>query len=151
MSSTPYFPRRRGVLAPWAISALCLTASLGCGQSGPDRVAVHPAAGAITVKGQPAHGAFVTLHPTSGAAADVPLPRASVERDGSFRVSTFDGGDGAPEGDYVVTVRWYKLVGRGLDAVAGPNVIPPKYSQPQSSNLTVRIPAGQNQLPPIKL
>ena len=129
----------------------CVVAITGCGEAKPDRIAVHPAAGTITVKGQPAPGAFVTLHPKSSPGENVPTPRASVDKDGSFKVSTFDGGDGAPEGEYVVTVRWYKLVKTGGDTVAGPNVIPPKYTRPESSDLTVRIAAGENKLPPIKL
>ena len=128
-----------------------VTAIIGCGEAKPERVAVYPAAGSITVKGQPAPGAFVTLHPKSGATKDAPTPRASVDPDGSFMISTFDGGDGAPEGEYVVTVRWYKLVKHGVDVVAGPNVIPPQYTRPESSGLTVRIAAGENSLPPIKL
>jgi hypothetical protein len=128
----------------------CLVAILGCGEAKPDRVAVHPAAGTITFKGQPAHGASLTLYPKT-VAENVPAPRASVEKDGSFKLSTFNGGDGAPEGEYVVTVRWYKLVKQGSDLIAGPNVIPRKYTNPQSSELTIRIAAGENALPPIKL
>jgi len=44
-----------------------------------------------------------------------------------------------------------KLVKNGADTVAGPNVIPPKYTKPESSDLTVRIAAGDNTLPPITL
>jgi hypothetical protein len=141
-----FLPSVRGVAA-----TVCLVAIVGCGEAKPDRVAVHPAAGTITFKGQPAQGAFVTLHPTSGPSESVPTPRANVDKDGSFKVTTFDGGDGAPEGKYVVTVRWYKLVTVGGDTAAGPNVIPPKYTRPESSDLTVRIAAGENTLPPIKL
>ncbi|MBA3483577.1 MAG: hypothetical protein H0T51_17355 [Pirellulales bacterium] len=140
-----FFPFVRGLAA-----TACLVALLGCGEAKPDRVAVHPAAGTVTFKGQPAHGASLTLH-LKTAAESVPAPRANVEKDGSFKLSTFNGGDGAPEGEYVVTVRWYKLVKEGSDLIAGPNVIPPKYTNPQSSNLTVRIAAGENALPPIKL
>lgn len=129
----------------------CLVALLGCGEAKPDRVAVHPAAGTITFKGQPAHGAFVTLHPKSGPVENVPTPRANVDKDGSFKVSTFDSSDGAPEGEYVITVRWYKLIKNGSDVVAGPDVIPRKYTNPASSDLTVRVAAGENTLPPIKL
>jgi hypothetical protein len=129
----------------------CLAAIVGCGKAEPDRVAVHPAAGTITFKGQPAHGAFVTLHPKAAPAESVPTPRANVDKDGSFNVSTFNSGDGAPEGEYVVTVHWYKLIKNGNDVAAGPDVIPRKYGNPASSDLVVRIAAGENALPPIKL
>jgi hypothetical protein len=129
---------------------ICLVA-VGCGEAKPDRVAVHPAAGKVTLKGLPTHGAQVVLHPKSDLGADVPAPRANVDKDGNFKLSTFTGSDGAPEGEYVVTLSWYKLVKQGPDIVAGPNVIPPKYTRPESSDITVRIAAGQNELPPIKL
>ena len=127
----PSAPRRNSTLIPPArvVTALaCLFAIIGCTEAKPARVAVYPASGTITFKGQPTHGALVTLHPKSGPTENVPTPRANVDKDGSFKVSTFDGGDGAPEGEYVVTVRWYKLIKNGGDVVAGPDVIPKKYT-----------------------
>ena len=56
--------------------------------------------GAIKYQGQPIDGAFVSLHPKS-ATEGVPNPRATVAKDGSFTVSTYNGNDGAPEGDYI--------------------------------------------------
>jgi hypothetical protein len=141
---------RRPRLNSMAI-AMTIAALVGCGEAKPERVAVHPASGTLTVKGQPAPGAFVTLHPKAEVGEDVPPPRANVDKDGTFKLSTFAGGDGAPEGEYTVTIRWYKLIKNGTDVSQGPNVIPAKYTKPESSNLTVRIAAGQNSLPPIKL
>jgi hypothetical protein len=145
--------KRQGRRCGWCAfaAALVMASTIGCSEAKPERVAVHPAAGSLTVKGQPAPGAFVTLHPKTSLGEDVPPPRANVEKDGSFKLSTFNGGDGAPEGEYTVTVRWYKPVKNGADIAAGPNVIPTKYTKPESSNLTVRIASGQNTLPPIKL
>ena len=155
--STPHVGQRQlaslAIFRSWAFSAVAagsIAACTGCGQAEPERVAVHPAAGTITLKGQAIPGAFISLHPKTPL-ENVPNPRANVDRDGKFTVSTFAGGDGAPEGEYVVTVQWYKPVKNGPDVVAVPNVIPRKYTAPNSSNLVVRIAAGQNELPPIKL
>jgi hypothetical protein len=131
-------------------TALLAVAVVGCGKAAPERVATHPAKGTITFKGQPTPGAFVTLHPKTPL-ENVPAPRANVGKDGSFEVTTFNGGDGAPEGDYIVTVQWYKPVKNGNDVVAGPNVIPPKYGKPQTSSVVIHIAACENQLQPIKL
>jgi hypothetical protein len=106
--------------------------------------------GAIQFRGQPANGAFVSLHPKN-AAEGVPNPRAMVAQDGSFTVSTYDGNDGAPEGDYIVTVQWYKPVKQGNDLVGGPNVLPAKYASPRTSDVVVHIAAGENRLKPIQL
>jgi hypothetical protein len=144
---------------PWPTQrvAACATAfvlvtlaALGCGEAQPDRVAVHRVSGAITLKGRPMPGAFLTFHPRTPV-ANVPTPRGSVDRNGAFKLSTYDGGDGAPEGEYLVTVQWYKPVTRGGDVVAGPNVIPGKYAAPATSNISVRVAAGENNLPPIRL
>jgi hypothetical protein len=128
-------------------------AALACGCSSEpasDRVPVYPVRAKITYKGFPAAGAVVTFHPKAPQ-ADVPAPRAEVNKDGVVTVSTYDGGDGAPEGEYVVTVQWRKLVKQGPDLVQGPNVIPRKYSQPATSDIVRKITAGPNNLEPINL
>jgi hypothetical protein len=126
-----------------------ILAAVGCSKS-ESHVPVHPVVGEIKFQGQPAAGAFVSLHPQN-AAEGVPNPRATVAKDGSFTVSTFEGNDGAPEGDYVVTVQWYKPVRQGPDLVGGPNVLPPKYSSATSSDIKIHIAAGENRLKPIQL
>jgi hypothetical protein len=133
----------------FAAVALLLPA-IGCGKSDQNRVAVHPVQGAIQFRGQPTEGAFVSLHPTA-AIEGVPKPRASVAKDGSFAISTYDGNDGAPEGEYVVTVQWFKPVRQGNDLVGGPNVLPAKYASPTTSDVRIRIAAGENHLQPIQL
>ena len=74
-----------------------------------------------------------------------------VAPDGSFAVSTYDGGDGAPEGEYVLTVQWYKPVRQGNDLVGGPNVLPAKYASPRTSDVRITVAAGENHLKPILL
>lgn len=131
--------------AAGALSVVLLAALGGCGaKSEPERVAVFPVQGSITFKGQPMPGAIVTLHPKAPI-ENVPSPRAQVDKDGKLKVTTFNGGDGAPAGEYTVTVQWYKLVKNGADLIAGPNVVPRKYGQPGSSDLVVKVAeAGPN-------
>ncbi|BBO34378.1 hypothetical protein [Lacipirellula parvula] len=131
--------------------AIALMAMAGCGEAKPQRTAVFPAKGTITLKGEPAHGAIIALHPKSPLPAGVPAPRANVDKDGSFAVSTYDSGDGAPEGEYVLTVVWNKLIKNGGDVRIGPNVIPTKYGNPTSSDLVVKVTAGENAIPAIQL
>ncbi len=130
--------------------ALLSFALLGCAEAKPDRTPVFPAKGTITFKGQPVSGALVALHPKAPIAG-TPNPRANVGKDGSFQVSTYVTADGAPEGDYTVTVLWYKPVKKGEDIVSGPNVIPAKYANPNTSDLVVSIKQGENDLPAIAL
>jgi hypothetical protein len=137
---------RRGSLS--AIFSLAVL-SVGCGKS-ENRIPVHPVTGAIQFRGQPAAGAFVSLHPKS-AVAGVPNPRATVAKDGSFVFTTYDGNDGAPEGDYVLTVQWYRPVRQGNDLVGGPNVLPAKYASVRTSDVQIKVAAGENRLKPIHL
>lgn len=145
------WPSFRLVPRAAAISLLLVAAS-GCG-SGQDssRVQVYPVNGEVNFRGQPVPGAVVTLHPSTEAPQPAPVPRANVVRDGTFAVSTYDGGDGAPEGEYVVTIVWFKPVLKDGDLRAGPNVIPRKYARPETSDLRVTIAAGENAIPTIKL
>ena len=68
--------------------------------------AVH---GKVVSKGQPATGAIVALHPKDKAAVALPYaPRGIVDKDGSFVIGSRTKDDGAPEGDYAVTIIWPK-------------------------------------------
>ena len=143
---------RRGEARFQSMAALivCMAALAGCSEAPPNRPPVFPVKGSITVKGQPPAGALVALHPRSPAEG-TPNPRANVAKDGSFSVSTYATADGAPEGDYVLTVLWYKPVIKGVDVVAGPNVIPANYANPNTSDLNVSVKPVENALPAIAL
>ena len=149
----PLATAAKAVRANTALVATLLiaTAALaGCGQQGPPRVPVFKTTGKVLFQNQPPAGALVVLHPR-GATPDAPRPTAQVKPDGTFEATTFDSGDGAPQGEYVVTVQWFPVRKVAGDFVPGPNVLPKKYSTPESSNLIVRVAEGENSLPPITL
>jgi hypothetical protein len=131
--------------------AATLLLAVGCsGKAEPERVAVYPVEGTVTFRGQPMPGAFIVLHPKTPN-DKAPAPRAEVTKEGTLRVTTYNAGDGAPEGEYVLTIQWNKLVKNGADVVAGPNVVPVKYSKPETSGIVVQVAAGPNTLKPITL
>ncbi len=105
--------------------------------------------GKVELNGKPTAGAVVTLHPKG--ATDAPPARAEVKPDGTFVAGTYEVSDGAAEGDYIVTVEWFKPVQKRDDYVMGPNLVPAKYSVPQTSQIEVHVAAQPNQLPTIKL
>jgi len=133
------------------VAIIILLVLAGCGRSGPQRAATNPTKGSITYQGQPIGGAFLAMHPKAGAAADVPTATAVVQPDGRFAITTYDTGDGVPEGDYVVTIQWRKATKSGGEFVPGPNLLPAKYSRPESSDVVVHVASGTNELPPIVL
>ena len=124
---------------------------VGCGKSEHAGVAVHPAVGKVVFRGKPAAGAIVALHPKDKSSSTAPNPRASVQHDGSFALSTFRPSDGAPEGTYILTVQWFRPVDRNGDLVPGPNVLPRKYATAKTSGIEVKIASGANELAEIQL
>ena len=69
--------------------------------------------------------------------------------DGTFTLTTYDAADGAPAGEYRVTVELWRSTGRGDE---GPtNRLNPKYARPESSGLTATVSAGPTDLKPITL
>jgi hypothetical protein len=105
---------------------------------------VHPVSGRMLVGKTAPAGAQILLHPRGEPLPGDALPRATVRADGSFSFSTFGADDGAPAGDYVATVQWFRI---GRDGSAGGNAIPPKYASPQKSPLVVTVGQGVNEVP----
>src|SRR3954469_7473388 len=148
-------PWRKGVLL--ISSAMFLVTANGCSKSKDlNRLPVFPVNGRLSVKGQVPSGAFVVLHPKKGTATapngEVVRPRAVVNPDGSFALGSYDSTDGAPSGEYAVTVEWRRIVKSPEGSpVLGPNVVPPKYARPQSSPLAIKVAEKSNELDPIPL
>ncbi|MCA9025846.1 MAG: hypothetical protein KDA86_11625 [Planctomycetaceae bacterium] len=78
-----------------------------------ERVAVVPVTGKILLDGKPLVGpavAKIVMHPADseteeGIPADVPAPSAWTEADGTtFKMGSYEGGDGAPVGTYKLTI-----------------------------------------------
>lgn len=114
------------------------------------RPPVYPARGEITFDGRPLAGAAIVLHPMSGA-ADAPRPRSSADADGRFALTISPTANGIPAGDYAVTVQCFPPPSGKDDGVAPRNFLPERYSRPDTSGLTLRIEAGDNQLPTLRL
>lgn len=138
-------------LGRWAFAAIVLgvagialvvgVCTLSDGQS----CVVHPATGIARAGQTPLVGAQIRLHPRGMTLPDDATPSATVQEDGTFAFTTFEKGDGAPAGEYVATVQWFRL---GPDGGAGGNVLPKRYASPATSPLSVTIREGKNELPP---
>jgi tetratricopeptide (TPR) repeat protein len=112
------------------------------------RVRVHRAQGKAQFDGKPMANATVFLHPVGEENPRFPRPRAIVQEDGTFQVGTYRKDDGAPAGEYKVTVQWFSTDNhQGMPV----NVLPAKYAEARSSDLVVRIEHGENLLPVISL
>jgi hypothetical protein len=139
----------RAAHAAVVLAASVAFTSLGCSKAD-NHVPVYPVTGKIQYQGKPINGAFVTLEPKTHVEG-VPGSRATVQADGTFAVTTFNGGDGAPAGEYTLAVQWSKPILRNNEYVGSPNLLPAKYASPKTSGLIVSVAAGENQLKPIVL
>lgn len=110
---------------------------------------LYPVRGQVLYEGRPANRALVVLHPLSDPSPETGRPRGQVGEDGSFTLSTYGTKDGAPAGDYRVTVELWLSSGKGDE---GPTSrLPAKYAKPEKSGLTATVDAGPTELKPFQL
>jgi hypothetical protein len=118
---------------------------VGCSRS--DGLPTYPVAGTVRVNGQPAASALVTFHPLGGQSSK---PSGRVGDDGTFALTTREGGDGAPAGEYRVTVVWTRAVAgkKGAseaDDLPVRNLLPAAYANPESTPLKATVKPGANE------
>jgi hypothetical protein len=132
------------------LSLIALTAALGTASCSPTarRVPTFPVTGTLTQNGKPLANAAVVFHPVAADGADVLRPRGTTDVTGAFTLTTYDGGDGAPAGDYRLTVELWTTP----TADGGPvNRLPAKLAKPTTSGLTATVAAEPTALTPINL
>jgi len=126
-----------------------------CSCSGSKEQPVFPVQGKVLFRGKPATGALVIFHPLNRPELEKGMPRAVVQDDGSFAVTTFAAKDGAPAGDYAVSITW-KTTSEKIPSRKGrpkrvPTNFPEKYKNPKTSGLVVRVEETQNELRPFDI
>lgn len=130
--------------------ALALLAA-SCGDGGPT---LYPVSGKVLFNGQPVEGATVVFVPVGSDDATALKPSGAVQTDGSFTLSTYPHGDGAPAGDYVVLVTWYPPDARQRveeEEEAPTPKLPARYSDAQQSPLKATVRDGPTELEPFQL
>ena len=137
----------------WLLALLAASLVLAsCSKN--DRLPVFPVRGQVFDSSQdPAAGALVVFHPVDPTDGPLLKPLAYVDRQGAFRLTTYEQGDGAPAGKYVVTIEWRQRSPNpfgpnkeGKDRLRG------KYSDPQSSDFRFTVQKQtENVVPPIHL
>jgi hypothetical protein len=105
---------------------------LGCGKS---EKPVYPVQGQAFVQKKPAVGALVIFTPKENAEREkwpMGYPRGNVQADGSFKLTTYRPDDGAPAGNYAVTVYWGSP---GSDEVREGDLLQGRYVDPATSKI----------------
>jgi hypothetical protein len=139
--------------------AIAVVALIGCSGSADERQKVVPVSGSVTYNGQPVAGATVVFL-TKGSS---PGATGQTASDGTFRLTTYDEGDGAAPGRYSVTVTKLEGAASGdpnapFDPVAdmeaaarktappppARSLLPTKYSTAAQSPLEFTVEASGN-------
>jgi hypothetical protein len=134
-----------------------LIAGAGCSSDNPENAPVvpQPVTGKVIYDGKPAEGVEVTFVPT-----DAPMtpriprnPHGVTAADGTFTLTTFQDGDGAAEGGYLVVLKWPGVPdenAEGGEAAEVPDKLRGWYDGTHSQ-LTYRVVPGENAVPEFKL
>ncbi len=141
----PVWERRRQLIA--AACAVALTCC-GCGDGRRPVYAVH---GEVRVDGQAPVHAQVTFHPVAEDGATAVHPTGQVDGKGRFTLTSYASGDGAPEGEYRVTVAWFLSSGRPNDDSPPANYLPVRYARPDTTPLRAVVRKGGVELEPFQL
>lgn len=146
MNPRPPLPPRKPAWLALTVASVALLCS-SCG--GSDLKPAFPVRGQVLFEGKPVPHALVVFHPQAG---EEPLrPSATADAEGRFTLTTYKKEDGAPVGDYAVTVEWRPAPKNDNYEGSPPNKLPARYSKPQSSKLLVRVSEGINELDPLRL
>ena len=133
------------LLAAGALVAL----ACGCGgQKGPRLYAVT---GSLRINGEPAKDVnvmFTPVAPLEGVTAPL-SPTAVTGKDGTFRLMSFKPGDGAPAGDYLITIVY--PMNRFNKHLAGIDRLKGKFANPKTSKLTAKVEPKSNELAPFEV
>lgn len=135
---------------------LALVASVllgGCGQTEDHRPPTYPVAGTVVHNGQPVEGALVRFELVDASYSAA----GKTDAQGQYRLTTFGVNDGAPAGQYKVSILKYETppniptsesekdyvssetVDRTLEEVIPKNLLPAKYANVNTSGLTATV------------
>lgn len=125
---------------------ICCCLTTGCQGAASDRPTVVPVRGTVTLRGAPVAGAEIKFKPKTGLTSAF----GATDAAGNYELTTFEGGDGAPPGEYVVTVFKYQaqpqssasMDSPGYDATGktaatapAKNLLPQRYAEESNSGL----------------
>lgn len=125
--------------------------AVGCGGG---RKPCYPVSGTVLVDAKAAADCFVQFHSHDPADHDGPnrvLATAMTDEAGKFRLSTYGNEDGAPAGEYTVTVTWRERSGLLKNQFDGPDRLKDRYATKDKSQLRATVGRGATEVPPFQL
>jgi hypothetical protein len=119
--------------------ALASVIVFGCSNSG--QLETAPVSGRVLLDGKPLTFGVVTFVPSLGRAA-----KGDVQADGSFRLGTYKGDDGAIIGKHkasVIAIRPSASGGSSAERTDSVFVLPSSYAIPEESGFEFEVKAGE--------
>ena len=128
------------------LSIVCMVGStIGCNRE--TKLPTHKVTGKVTKKGVGLPNATVIFHAKNPPAGFI-KPRAISDANGEFTLTTYESGDGAPIGDYEVTLEQWLY---NNPEVGATNRLPSKFGSPATSGIQVKVAANVNALSPFEV
>jgi hypothetical protein len=98
----------------------------------------------------PVTGARIMFNPIKDGDSFPAFPAGTTAADGSFKLGTYEENDGAPEGEYVVTIDWrrrskpkHDIMGKG-EVAHGPDLLGGAYGDRNTSELRATVVGGKD-------
>lgn len=133
------------------VSVAALAGQVGCDDQG-----TAPVSGKITCEGKEVPEGTITFYPKAGGRPGT----SEIQPDGTYVLSTLKPGDGAPMGEYDVTIEAKRVTGGGANystleeevnsppQVTAPAeiewLVPIEYTSVETSGLTATVESGEN-------
>ena len=125
----------------WILVLMVALVCCSCGEK-VHRKPVFPVTGVILVDNKPVQMLAVRCANVAGIdKADPTISSAFTDEAGKFQISTFNKGDGVPEGEYVLTFEWGTMNLISMQ-YGGPDKLKGKYSDPKTSQVKFTVTAG---------
>jgi hypothetical protein len=143
--------RTAGQFAVFTIAVLAVS----CG-GGDDFHRVYPVKGKILVDGNPAKDCQIQLNRTFDDTSDKKVyPNAVTDEKGEFQITSYVSGDGAPEGEYVITIEWKERSGLLKNNFDGPDRLGGEYANKDQNKVKpgflIKVGKEPLELPPFQL
>jgi len=110
-----------------------------------DAVPVFPVSGVLQYQGQPMSGAIITFY-----MIDEQLTAQGIaDDDGAYSLTTYITNDGAPDGDYNVTIYWPSVPAQeptesNPDPALAPDRLKAEFASVKTSRLTATVESESN-------
>jgi hypothetical protein len=129
-------------------ATLVLLFLVGCSGGPEPKRTPHAVKGSVLVNERPWPNITVVFHPVAPTESGWTRSQGTTDADGTFELSTYRPGDGAPAGEYTVTFTWSDP---RMPEDSAADILGGKYRDPRRSRFRVVLPAFATRLEPFRL